>query len=84
MKELKITITLPKNFGGVAVNTVIKQSGEGDQAETVSSTMEILKPSSNNGDIQDTSSIEVIYEGKTLLSEKFPTPKVKPKNNQTL
>jgi len=29
MKELEITITLPKGFGGVAVKTVIKQSGEG-------------------------------------------------------
>ena len=84
MKELEITITLPKGFGGVAVKTVIKQSGEGKQSETVASSMEILPPSSNNGDIQDTSSIEVIYERETLLSEKFLTPKVKPKNNQTL
>ena len=79
MKNVVIKITLPKKFGGIAVKTVIEHSGE-----IVSSNMVILPPSSNNGDIQDTSSIEVIYEGETLLSEKFPTPKVKPKNNQTL
>ena len=50
MKELKITITFPEGFGNVAVNTVIKQSGEGDQVETVSSTMEILKPTSKDGE----------------------------------
>lgn len=79
MKNLVIKITLPEGFGGVAVKTVIEQSGE-----TTSSNMVILAPSSNNGDIQDDSSIEVIYEGETLLSKAFRTPKVKPKNNQTL
>ena len=59
MKELKITITFPKDFGGIAVNTVIKQSGEGDQAETVSSTMEILKPTSKDGESLPSSSIEI-------------------------
>ena len=66
MKNVVIKITLPKKFGGVAVKTVIEHSGE-----IVSSNMVILPPSSNNGDIQDTSSIEVIYEGETLLPQKI-------------
>ena len=77
MKELKITITLPKKFGGVAVKTVIKQSGEGDQAETVASSMEILTPSSNNGEVLESSSIEISYEEEKLISASFKTPKVK-------
>ena len=77
MKELKITITLPRKFGGVAVKTVIKQSGEGDQAETVSSTMEILTPSSNNGEVLESSSIEISYEEEKLISASFKTPEVK-------
>lgn len=76
MKELKITITLPKGFGGVAVNTVIKQSGEGDQAETVASSMEILTPSSNNGEVLESSSIEISYEEEKLISASFKTPEV--------
>lgn len=76
MKELKITITLPKGFGGVAVNTVIKQSGEGDQAETVASSMEILTPSSNNGEVLEFSSIEISYEEEKLISASFKTPEV--------
>lgn len=76
MKELKITITLPKNFGGVAVNTVIKQSGEGDQSETVASSMEILTPSSNNGEVLESSSIEISYEEEKLISASFKTPEV--------
>lgn len=77
MKELEITITLPKNFGNVAVKTVIKQSGEGDQAETVSSTMEILKPTSKDGESLPSSSIEISYEKVELLSASFKTPEVK-------
>ena len=77
MKELKITITFPKDFGGIAVNTVMKQSGEGDQAETVSSTMEILKPTSKDGESLPSSSIEISYEKVELLSASFKTPEVK-------
>lgn len=77
MKELEIIITLPKDFGNVAVKTVIKQSGEGDQAETVSSTMEILKPTSKDGESLPSSSIEISYEKVELLSASFKTPKVK-------
>lgn len=77
MKELEIKITLPKNFGNVAVKTVIKQSGEGDQAETVASTMEILKPISEDGESLPSSSIEISYEKVELLSASFKTPEVK-------
>lgn len=77
MKELKITITLPKGFGGVAVKTVIKQSGEGKQSETVASSMEILTPSSNNGEVLESSSIEISYEEEKLISACFKTPEVK-------
>lgn len=79
MKELKITITFPEGFGNVAVNTVIKQSGEGegDQAETVSSTMEILKPTSKDGESLPSSSIEISYEEEKLISASFKTPEVK-------
>ena len=77
MKELKITITFPEGFGNVAVNTVIKQSGEGDQVETVTSTMEILKPTSKDGESLPSSSIEISYEEEKLISASFKTPKVK-------
>ena len=79
IKNLVIKITLPKDFGGVAVKTIIEQSGE-----IVSSNMVILAPSSNNGEVLESSSIEITYEGESLLSKTFPTPKVKRKNNQTL
>ena len=72
MKELKITITLPKDFGGVTVKTIIEQSGE-----TTSSNMVILAPSSNNGEVQESSSIEISYEKVELLSASYKTPEVK-------
>lgn len=77
MKELEIKITLPEGFGNVAVKTVIKQSGEGDQAETIASTMEILKPTSKDGESLPSSSIEISYEKVELLSASFKTPEVK-------
>jgi len=72
MKELKIKITLPEGFGGVAVKTIIEQSGE-----TTSSNMVILAPSSNNGEVLEPSNIEIKYEGEELLSISFSTPEVK-------
>ena len=72
MKELKITITLPEGFGGVIVKTNIEQSGE-----TTSSNMVILAPSSNNGEVLESSNIEIKYEGEELLSISFSTPEVK-------
>lgn len=72
MKELKITITLPEDFGGVTVKTIIEQSGE-----TTSSNMVILAPSSNNGEVLEPSNIEIKYEGETLISSSFKTPEVK-------
>ena len=72
MKELEITITLPEDFGGVAVKTIIEQS-----RETISSNMVILAPSSNNGEALDPSNIEIKYEGEELLSISFSTPEVK-------
>lgn len=77
MKELKITITLPEGFGGVAVKTVIKQSREEDQSETIASTVEILKPTSKDGESLPSSSIEISYEKVELLSASFKTPEVK-------
>lgn len=72
MKNLVIKITLPEGFGGVAVKTVIEQSGE-----TTSSNMVILAPSSNNGEVLEPSNIEIKYEGEELLSISFSTPEVK-------
>ena len=72
IKELKITITLPEDFGGVTVKTIIEQSGE-----TTSSNMVILAPSSNNGEVLEPSNIEIKYEGETLISSSFKTPEVK-------
>ena len=72
MKELEITITLPEGFGGVAVKTIIEQSGE-----TTSSNMVILAPSSNNGEVLEPSNIEIKYEGEKLISSSFKTPEVK-------
>ena len=72
MKELKITIKLPEDFGGVTVKTIIEQSGE-----TTSSNMVILAPSSNNGEVLEPSNIEIKYEGETLISSSFKTPEVK-------
>ena len=72
MKELEITITLPEGFGGVAVKTIIEQSGE-----TTSSNKVILAPSSNNGEVLEPSNIEIKYEGEKLISSSFKTPEVK-------